>query len=642
VPNGESRNFKPISDYGVIGNTRTMALVARNGDIDWLCAPNFDSPPCLYPLLDLHYGGYFRLVAPEATPIRRRYIENTAVLESSFQAPHGRFTVTDFMPVIEEGFAGPNTGLVQMARIVRCEEGSAEVSMQIWPAKGFVHRHKGTDPVLSGYRARYELPDRELMVEVEGCAISTDGRETQLSKRLKEGELFTVLLTFSQPPDLTRHDAGDVLWLQQRTIAFWQQWTSQLSYQGEYRDAVARSAITLKLCQFSASGAIVAAPTTSIPEKLGAEFNWDYRFSWLRDATFTLVALLSLGLYEEALQFTKFIHAAHVKLKSFPVLSTIFGETPLPEIEVQHLSGYFHSKPVRVGNAAFHQLQLDIYGELIHSIDLLLSHSQCNDLRFNFERDLWPVMEAALEDVCSLWRQPDKSIWETRQKAQRFVYSQGMCAVALQRGIEIAKRRHKPVPAHWRTSLQQIKREFHRNAYSRKKHSFVQAYGNEELDASVLRLTLLGRLHPRDHRLRTTLSAIERELMRDGLVLRNKNLDGGANGEGAFLPCSFWFADNLLLTGQVEAGRAMLEKLLSCANDLGLYSEEYEPGNAMMLGNFPQAFTHVALINSAVQLAIASRGHYSESHNIVRGRRRRTSAAPAKHRRGASKDPPRR
>ncbi|MEO8727576.1 MAG: glycoside hydrolase family 15 protein [Acidobacteriaceae bacterium] len=616
--------FKAISDYGIIGNTRTAALINREGGIDWCCAPNFDSPPCFYPMLDLKYGGYCLLESAGLRPQGRRYVGESAVLENTFRCSGGRFTTTDFMPVIEDGFAGPETGLVQIARVVRCLEGECSIRMRVSPAKGFVHRHHGSDPHAYRNKSRYELSDRELMLEADGCRISVRKRETLISRRLQSGEYFAVLMTFSQPPDLTRHGVEDVLWLEQRTIAYWKEWSQQIRYDGDYHDAVVRSAITLKLCQFSSTGAIVAAPTTSLPEKIGSQFNWDYRFSWLRDSTFTLVALLSLELGDEAFRFFKFLHAANQKLQGFPTLFTIFGEHPLSELDLKHLSGYRNSKPVRVGNAAADQLQLDIFGELMHCIHLLLSHTQLDSTRFSFDGDLWPMIQDAVDTVCRKWKLPDKGIWETRHHARRFVYSQGMCWIALERGIDMAERHGKKVPAHWRRALEALKKEFHARSFSVTKRSYLQAYGYDDLDASVLRLTLLGLLHPHDHRVGNTIAAIGRELMPNGFVLRNKNLDGGAAGEGAFLPCSFWYADNLVLSGKLQEGRKMFERLLQCGNDLGLFSEEYNPPKngkgGFMLGNFPQAFTHVALINSAVQLAISAKGHVSESHEIVRGR----------------------
>ena len=612
--------FKPISDYGVIGNTRTVALIDREAAIGWFCAPNFDSPPCFYPLLDREYGGYCRLEATGLAAKSRRYTPDTAVLETELACKDGVLSVTDFMPVLEDGFAGPTTGLVQIARIVRCERGKVAVKMRIWPAKGFVHKHRGKAPRIDELRARYELRDREFMVEAENCRIRLNERETVLSQTLGEGEVMTVLMTFSQPPDLTRHRVEDVLWMHQHTLDHWREWTSQIKYDGPYREMVVRSAITLKLCQFSPTGAIVAAPTTSLPERLHAEYNWDYRFTWLRDATFTLVALLSLELSDEAQRFVRFLHDAHHKLKGLPTLLTIFGDHPLPELEIKYLSGYMDSAPVRVGNAASDQLQLDIFGELIHCIQLVLEHTQIDSRRFNFDRDLWPIVEYTLSSVCKLWRKPDNGIWETRDAPRRFVYSQGMCCLALERGIELARANKKKVPALWTKTQREVLRDFRAHAYDKSVRSYVQAYGKKDLDASVLRLTLLGMLHPRDHRVHNTLTAIAEKLTTDGFVLRNKNLDAGAEGEGAFLPCSFWYADNLVMSGRVDEGRAMFERLLGCANDLGLYSEEFEPKTKTMLGNFPQAFTHIALINSAVQLAITCRGQYSESHNIIRGR----------------------
>ncbi|HEY0565611.1 MAG TPA: glycoside hydrolase family 15 protein [Terriglobales bacterium] len=611
-------DFKPISDYGVIGNTRTVALIDREGAIDWFCAPNFDSPPCFYPLLDPNEGGYCRLEAPGLLALGRRYVGDTAVLENTFATNKGNFTLTDFMPVIKDGFAGPTTGVAQIARIVRCTEGEVSFKFAIWPAKGFVHAHAGSDPVLANDMSRYALPDRELTVEALGAKLSVQGRETTISGHLKQGECAEVLLSFSQPDDLTRRDIEDVLWHEKRTLKFWNKWSKGLTYDGNYREQVIRSAITLKLCQFSPTGAIIAAPTTSLPERVGGEYNWDYRFTWLRDSTFTIVALLSLGAVDEAMEFLKFLHATTLRLQDFLTLFTIFGQKPLGELNLKRLRGYRESRPVRVGNAAMHQLQLDIYGELIYCIDLLLSHTELKEGRFSFERDLWPMITQALDDVCSKWQQPDRGIWETRNAPRHFVYSQGMCWIALHRGIGIAERFQKKVADRWRKTCDEIHADFHAKAYSEEKKSYVQAYGHDDLDASVLRLILLGMLDTKTERVRNTLQAIKSELTVDGFVLRNKNLDAAKVGEGAFLPCTFWYADCEALSENLEEARHSFERLLKCGNDLGLFSEEFDPTTGTMLGNFPQAFTHVALINSAVQLAISCRGHYSESHNILR------------------------
>ena len=610
--------FFPISDYGLIGSTRTAALVNRLGGIDWWCAPNFDSDPVLFPLLDPRKGGICSFAMRGLRAVSRRYIPETALLETTLAATGGTFTVTDFMPIIRSGFSGPVTGAAQIARVIHCTKGKIDVRLRIEPAFGFDHalKHKLTLVSEGGIFSR---DDEEFTAYAEDAKAIRSGAALVLTRTLREGESMPVMLTYATPRELTRSGLEDVVWLAETSIGFWRRWVQKIQFDGPYREQVVRSAITLKLCSFSATGAIVAAPTTSLPERMGGPYNWDYRFTWLRDATFTLVALLSLECVDEAFQFFKFLHATLEKQKEFRTLFTIFGERPSGERDLRSVEGYRGSKPVRVGNAASEQLQLDIYGELLHCISLLLSHEKLDKRRFSFERDLWPMIEAALKDVVNLWKKPDCGIWETRDRAQRFTYSQGMCWVALDRGIRIAERFEKKVPREWKTARDAVKQEFEQHAFSGDRGSLVQAYGSEALDAAVLRLTLMGVLPPDDKRVAATLRAIGADLCEDGFILRNRNLDAAKEGEGAFLPCSFWYAENLALTGYVDRARQFFERLLSHANDLGLFSEEYDTELEEQVGNFPQAFTHVALINCAVQLAIASRGHYSESHQIVKG-----------------------
>lgn len=611
--------FSPISDYGLIGNLRTGALVCRNGNIDWFCGPNYDSGPVFFPLLDPEKGGFCRLSAKKLEFVSRSYVESTAMLRSEFKADGGRFSITDFMPVLPGGFAGKNVGVAQICRILRCDSGSVQVDLAFQPSFAFEKNARGLKLELERNCARYLYEDRELAIEAEGAEIHKHGDTVRLACKLGKGRPLRILLTLSQPVGLTRHGLHETQHLEEKTQRFWQRWAQKIQYAGPYRDEVVRSAITLKLCQFSATGAIVAAPTTSLPERIGDQFNWDYRFTWLRDAAFTAVALLSVELSEEAFDFLKFVHSAVQASEDFHTLYTIFGKVPGKERELRHLAGYCDSRPVRVGNAAAGQLQLDIFGELLHCIDLLVSHSKLRSSRVAFDRDLWPLVQDALEAVCDNWRKPDKGIWETRDAARRFVYSQGMCLVALQRGMQLARRHGKKVPARWEKTYAEARREFEKNAYNPEIRSYAQSYGSDRLDASVLRLPTLGVISCRDKKLHATLRAIGQNLMQGGFILRNRNLDGAKSGEGAFLPCSFWYADNLVLTGRIDEGRKMFERLLGCANDLGLYSEEFDGKKRRMLGNFPQAFTHVALINSAVQLAIAARGHKSESHKIVEG-----------------------
>jgi GH15 family glucan-1,4-alpha-glucosidase len=609
--------FSPISDYGVIGNLRTAALVNRNGSIDWLCGPNFDSQPLWFSLLDSSRGGCFRVVADNLRSLDRAYLEATAVLKSRFAADGGTFSATDFMPVIAHGFAGEHVGILQICRSFECESGNVALELQIQPAFAFQQKQAPSKPDLKGDVASYRDGDRELTIQAEGGELSFEEGKLKIARKLSSGERFNVLVSVSEPVGLTRFGLHDTRHLQSETVQFWRHWADKIKYTGPYREQVIRSAITLKLLQFSPTGAIVAAPTTSLPERIGDKFNWDYRFTWLRDAAFTAVSLLSLELSEEAFDFLKFVHASVAPSGELHTLYTVFGKAPDREQEVPGLSGYRDSSPVRVGNAAAGQLQLDIFGELMQCIYLLVSHSKLKSSRLQFDRDLWPTAHKALDAVCANWQTPDKGIWETRDPAQRFVYSQGMCLVALQRGIELAKQHGKEIPERWNQVLSDSTDEFNECAYNASLRSYVQSYGSTQLDASVLRLPLLGVVSPSQDKLSHTITAIQHGLTQDGFVLRNKDLDGAKSGEGAFLPCSFWLVDNLALSGKTSEAEKLFERLLGCANDLGLYSEEYDPHHKMMLGNFPQAFTHVALINSAVQLAIAGQKHKSEAHHIV-------------------------
>jgi len=579
-----------IEDYALIGDLESAALVDRNGSIDWLCWPDFSSAACFAALLGTEENGYWK-ISPKDYEFTssRRYREHTLILETTFEQPSGAMHVIDFMP--------PRGRHSDVVRIVEGVRGTVNVRMDL--ALRFDYGRTvpwvtGTD---DGVRA---IAGPSLAILHASVPVYGEQLKTVAEFTVRKGERAWFTLTYgcSYEPDPKQMDHEQAF---KDTVRIWRQWTSRLQFKSKYRDAVERSLITLKALTFRPTGGIVAAPTTSLPESIGGTRNWDYRYCWLRDTTFTLLALANGGYFDEAVAWQNWLlRALAGSPDQVQIMYGLRGERQLVEWEVGWLPGYENSRPVRVGNAAAQQVQLDIYGEMLDAF----YHSQSRVRRHN--EDDFRVLALLLEHLEKIWREPDQGIWETRGGPQQFTYSKMMAWVAFDRAILVAEQRGYDAPVErWTRLRDEIHHEICNKAFNKKKNRFVQAYGSSQLDAALLLMPVVGFLPGSDPRVKGTVRAIERELMPNGFVMRYntaKTDDGLPSGEGVFLACSFWMVHALKAVGRKRDARALFERLLSLRNDLGLLSEEYDPKRKRLVGNFPQAFSHIALVNAAFDL----------------------------------------
>ncbi|HYT25746.1 MAG TPA: glycoside hydrolase family 15 protein, partial [Actinomycetota bacterium] len=582
----------PIEDYAIIGDTHTAALVSRSGSIDWLCLPRFDSGACFAALLgNERHGRWLLAPAGEVTRVRRRYRGHSLVLETEFQTPDGVVRVVDCMP--------PRQGDPDVARVVEGVRGRVPMRMELIVRFDYGsivpwvrHTEEGLHAVGGPDSVWLRTP-----VRVRGRNFTSVAEFT-----VAEGEKVPFMLTWhwSHKP---APRAIDPVRAVRQTESWWRGWVDQLSYEGPWRDAVVRSLATLKALTYSPTGGIVAAPTTSLPEALGGVRNWDYRYCWLRDATFTLAALMMAGAREEAEAWREWLlRAAAGSPEQMQILYGAAGERRIDELELGWLPGYEGSRPVRTGNAAVNQFQLDVYGEVMDALYL------ARVAGIPAAVSSWPLERALMDFLESSWQQPDEGIWEVRGPRRHFTHSKVMAWVAVDRAVKAIEFYGTRGPlARWRALRRQLHEEVLRNGFDAERNAFVQYYGAKHLDASLLMIPLVGFLPATDPRMRGTVAAIERELMQDGFVLRYpaevaEGVDGLPGGEGAFLACSFWLADNLTLAGRHDEARDLFERLLDLRNDVGLLAEEYDPKTGRQVGNFPQAFSHVALVNTAHHL----------------------------------------
>lgn len=580
-----------IEDYAMIGDCQAAALVSRNGSIDWLALPRFDSGACFAALLGSPDHGHWSL-APVGRMLgtRRRYQDDTLVLETDYRTDTGEVTVVDCMPIrtkhpdLVRQVVG-RRGRVSMRTeiVIRFDYGS------IVP---WVRRADGGIVAIAGPEMLHLRSD----VALHGENFKTVGDFS-----VAEGETRSFVLTWhpSNEPPLPPIDPGAAV---RDTAAWWRRWSSGCAYRGEWREAVLRALITLKALTYMPTGGIVAAATTSLPEKIGGVRNWDYRFCWLRDATFTLYALLMSGYQEEARAWREWLlRAVAGKPSQLNIVYGIAGERRLTELTLDWLPGYEGSAPVRVGNDAFRQFQLDVFGEIMDALHV------ARESNLQTTADGWRVERQLLSFLESHWDQPDEGIWEIRGPRRDFTHSKVMAWVAFDRAVRDCERFGLEGPVdRWRGLRDAIHAEVCRRGYNADLNAFVQSYGSAELDASLLMMALVGFLPAHDPRIRGTVAAIERHLVVDGFVARYSTatgVDGLPAGEGAFLPCTFWLADNYALQGRSGDARRVFERLLSVRNDVGLLSEEYDPVDGRLLGNFPQAFSLVALVNTARNLA---------------------------------------
>jgi GH15 family glucan-1,4-alpha-glucosidase len=581
-----------IEDYALIGDCQTAALVGRDGAIDWLCWPRFDSPACLAALLGQPGHGRWK-IAPEGSvrSTRRAYRRDTLILETDFATEHGEATLIDFMPV--------RNGQSHLVRVVAGRRGSVAMQMELVLRFDYGESVPWVTrlPEGDGIRA-IAGPDLAVLrspVRLEGRALTTVARF-----EVRAGETLPFVLSHAAS-HLGTPAAIDVPEALADTERFWRRWAARCKVEGAWAEPVRRSLITLKALTYAPSGGIVAAPTTSLPEKIGGVRNWDYRHCWLRDATLTLLALMDAGYYDEARDWREWlVRAVAGSPQQIQIMYGIGGERRLVEHELGHLPGYEGSAPVRVGNAAAGQFQLDVFGEVL---DALYEGCKGGLVRYD---SAWDLQCALLRHLENIWTEPDAGMWEVRGAPRHFTYSKIMCWVALDRAVRMVEGMGVPGPlARWRELRQRIHDDVCKQGVSTKRGCFVQSYGSEDLDASLLLIPMTGFLPATDPRVLATVEAIQRELSIDGLVQRyrtRESLDGLPSGEGVFLACSFWLVDNLRLQGRLDEARALFARLVGLANDVGLLAEEYDPVARRHLGNFPQAFSHIAMINSAVNL----------------------------------------
>ena len=586
-------NALPIEDYALIGDCTTAALVGRNGSIDWLCWPRFDSGACFAALLGNEEHGRF-LLAPKSQngPATRRYRDGSLVLETTFDTPDGEVVVVDFM--VPES---PNSCVV---RIVQGRRGAVPMRMELslrfdyGASVPWVTKRQGGNGIVA-------IAGPEMVVLRTDVALRGEAMQTVADFTVEEGDTVSFVLTHSAShlPRPLSIDADDALY---RTEQFWTAWSDRMAYDGPWAPAVRRSLLTLKCLTFAPTGGIVAAPTTSLPEALGGSRNWDYRFCWLRDATITLFAFMSTGYYDEATAWAEWLHRSIAgSPEQVQIMYGIAGERRLEESTVDFLPGYQGAAPVRLGNAAATQVQLDVYGEVMDALH------QARGAKLLTNTETWSLQRALLNHLDSIWQQPDDGLWEARGGRRHFTFSKVMAWAAFDRGVRDVEAFGLEAPLdQWRETRDAIHAMVCRDGYNEKLGSFVQSFGSEALDASLLLMPAVGFLPYDDPRIRGTVAAVERDLLVDGFVLRYRTEDGKdglPGGEGAFLACSFWLASAMHLQGRKAEARALFERLLALCNDVGLLSEEYDPQAGRLIGNFPQAFSHVALINTALTLS---------------------------------------
>ncbi len=584
-----------IEGYALIGDLQSAALVGRNGSVDWLCLPRFDSASCFAALLgDETHGRWLLAPVGEVRSTSRRYRPGTLVLETDFETADGAVRVIDFMP--RRGGRAP-----QLVRIVQGLRGRVAMRSQLVLRPDYGSITPWIEPAPDGAIAAAGPDAFRLSTPLE-LRLGNGTVSAELTAMEGARERFVLSWHASWDPAPPVEDADSAL---ARTEAWWREWSGRCTYDGEYRDAVLTSLMALKAMTDETTGAVVAAPTTSLPEDLGGVRNWDYRFCWLRDASLTLNALLAGGYTGEALAFRDYVfRMATGNPADLQIMYGIGGERRLTEFELPDLPGYESSKPVRIGNAASEQFQLDVFGEVAGVASVAAEHLGVRD-------DGWPRWRAVTDYLEQIWREPDDGIWEARGPRRHFTHSKVMAWLAFDRSVRTAERFGLDAPVErWRRAAAEIHDQVCEHGYDKERRTFTQYYGSRELDASVLLIPLVGFLPGDDDRVTGTIDAIRNELGRDGFVARYSTADtddGLPGGEGQFLACSFWLASALAVNGRVDEARALFERLLALANDLGLLAEEYDVQRRRQVGNFPQAFSHLALIDAARVISAAVR-----------------------------------
>jgi GH15 family glucan-1,4-alpha-glucosidase len=588
--------YKKIDDYGIIGDMRTIALVSNEGSIDYFCVPRIDSPSLFLSILDDESGGFFSISPIKPFVSHHRYIKDTNILVCTFETNDGAIgELVDFMSLRR-----PSEKNSQIYRIVRSIKGDIKFKLKFHPRPLYATISSKMVCQTNKVKILYKNKSLALITDYSSVAFVLENQMVCAEFLIKEGQAITWMLG-----EGALHDTDIDQNAYKKTAVFWRDWIGRAHIRydlGEYEALVKRSMLVLKLLMYHPTGAVVAAATFGLPEKIGGDRNWDYRYSWLRDSAFLLKALFSFGYADEAERYIRWLESIYHRYAkaNLQIMYAIDGTADLKESELTHLKGYLNSKPVRVGNAAYQQKQLDIYGEVM---DTML---RLSDYAGRIDETLWPFLRHVCELSAKQWHNPDMGIWEVRSKALNFVYSKVMCWVALDRGILIAKRYGFDADIQqWKIEANKIKQDILKKGYNETIKSFTQAYENHALDASNLAIGLMGFLPMDDYRIQGTIHAISKSLSEGDFLKRYTTDDGLKSGEGVFLLCSFWLIESLVLSNKIEEAEALLKKTIIASNTLGLFSEEYDVKQKRMLGNFPQAFTHIGLINAVFALAKA-------------------------------------
>jgi GH15 family glucan-1,4-alpha-glucosidase len=594
--------YLPITDHGLIGDLHTAGLVGCDGRLVWLPWPNFASPSIFAAILDDARGGDWLLAPTQISAAQQRYDDETAILITSFETPTGRAELWDWMSPYDGEAPGHD-----LCRLLRCVAGEVTVAGRFAPRPDYAR----AAPELRAAADGIQLDAHGQTLHLRSSQPwRIDGERATLETTLRIGEELQCVLCSGDPLLALEQIPADL----QQTRRYWQRWLAQCSYDGLWQAMVRRSAITLKLLTYAPTGAIVAAPTTSLPEWIGGIRNWDYRYTWLRDASFTLDALCALGFHEEESRFFDWLTALAQRHDSpLQIMHGIHGETELTEIELPHLEGYRRSAPVRIGNGAFDQRQLDVYGGVIDAAFRYTRHQNV------LHPAAWLSLRDEIDYVCAHWQEPDQGIWEMRAPPQQHTFSKLMCWVTLDRGIGLAENQGWDYDRErWTQTRASIRESILQYAFNPAANAFTQSYGSEALDASVLMLPIFGFLPPDDPRVLSTIARIKQELARGALVYRYRVSDALPSDEGAFLLCSYWLIAAQALVGQLDEALTSFETLLSFASSHGLLSEEVDPATGAALGNYPQAFSHIGLINSAVLLTQLTRQRSGDAPSAER------------------------
>ena len=612
----DNNEFIPIADYAVIGNCHSAALISRGGSIDWYCPGRFDASPVFCRILDARQGGYLSIAPTSSFEVSRAYRGPTAVLDTTFSTDRGRARLTDVMPVHRRQAErqGYDVGTThQIVRFVEAISGEVELEFRFKPTFGYLDAKMNVTPV-DGKGILASAKGEYLVLAAPEIAFERDDDGTCIGRLvLREGQCQWLTLSIATDENQARAALSADGHHEElaETLAFWEEWSGHCAYRGEYEDAVVRSAITLKLLTYEPTGAVIAAPTTSLPEVIGGTRNWDYCYTWLRDSSLLLYALMTVGYEAEATDFFHWLEGTgDCKAGRKPSIAYNIDGGPVPEERIiEKLSGYRDSKPVRVGNAAARQTQLDIYGEVISAADqyIRLQTGQAAPR-------IWPLLRRLVDLAASEWQNPDDGIWEVRGGEREFLYSKLMCWVALDRGLRLSHDYDLPAPTEkWQKVREEIRDSILTKGFNTQVGAFTQFFGGAELDASALAIPRVGFLPATDPRVLATIERVRTRLSHDGFVYRYLGKDSLPGQEASFALSTCWLVDALALSGQTDEARRIYEKILSCANDVGLLSEEIDPATGELLGNFPQGFTHLALIRSAVNLTKTA-AHGPEHH----------------------------